>query len=149
MRALMLARLYEDKFALPPRNTYSPANHRTQFTLQNSTNSSRTTTRSSLPPLLPTPLQRPALTTTKNSIRGLTPNKIQCKREKGLCYWCDERFSVSHRCSNHLFMLFQLEAEVDIALVPNTDESTPDDAVLQKLDQEMIEHQFLAFTLEV
>lgn len=34
---------------------------------------------------------------------------MQMHREKGLCYYCDERFSPQHRCPNKHILLLQLD----------------------------------------
>lgn len=33
------------------------------------------------------------------------------RREKGLCYTCDERFSPNHRCPNKHYMILQVDEE--------------------------------------
>lgn len=32
------------------------------------------------------------------AIKKLTPNEARERREKGLCYHCDERYTPNHRC---------------------------------------------------
>lgn len=34
---------------------------------------------------------------------------MQIRRDKGLCYFCDEKFSYSHKCPNKQMMMLQLE----------------------------------------
>ena len=34
------------------------------------------------------------------TFRRLTDSKLQAKREKGLCFRCDEKYIVGHRCKN-------------------------------------------------
>ena len=34
---------------------------------------------------------------------------MQLRREKGLCYFCDEKFSFNHKCPNRQFLLLQSE----------------------------------------
>ena len=36
---------------------------------------------------------------------------MQLRREKGLCYFYDEKFSFSHKCPNRQFLFLQLEDE--------------------------------------
>lgn len=39
-------------------------------------------------------------------IRRISSTQIQERREKGLCYYCDEKFQLSHRCNKpRLFLL--------------------------------------------
>ena len=33
---------------------------------------------------------------------------------KGLCYWCDEKFSFSHKCPNKHLMMLQLTDDSDL-----------------------------------
>jgi len=33
----------------------------------------------------------------------------QLRLEKGLCFWCDDKFTPQHKCPNKQFMLYQLE----------------------------------------
>ncbi|RDY09463.1 hypothetical protein CR513_06176, partial [Mucuna pruriens] len=46
---------------------------------------------SNLPPLFPTP---------NHNIKKMTLVGMQLLREKGLCYTCDEKFSINHKCPN-------------------------------------------------
>lgn len=34
---------------------------------------------------------------------------MQIRREKGLCYFCDEKFTFNHQCPNRQFLFFQLD----------------------------------------
>lgn len=44
----------------------------------------------------------------------MTDAELQAKREKGLCYWCDGKYSFGHRCSNReLQVLIVREEEED------------------------------------
>ena len=53
------------------------------------------------------------------------------RREKNLCYFCDEKFSPCHRCPNRQVMLMQLEDEEEIQSDPlsivTKDETTDND----------------------
>ncbi|XP_072086978.1 uncharacterized protein [Arachis hypogaea] len=140
MRAVTLAKLYEDKFNPNPRHSSGPASHRPQFATHASGTALRLTTRSSLPPLLPTPPQRPPVTSNRDATRRLTPAEIQSKREKGLCYWCDERFSATHKCTNRQFMSLQLEMEDDTEPQVNMDEVLCDGKVVPQLEQQVLGH---------
>ncbi|KAK9189840.1 hypothetical protein WN943_018439 [Citrus x changshan-huyou] len=63
---------------------------------------------STLPPLLPTP---------SLPIKRLSPQKLREKREKGLCYNCDQKWSNSHRCRSK-FLLLLGTADVDEEMSP-------------------------------
>ncbi|MCI27986.1 hypothetical protein A2U01_0049186, partial [Trifolium medium] len=47
---------------------------------------------------------------------------MQIRRDKGLCYFCDERFSHTHRCPNRRLMMLQLMEEEDETLEPDPPE---------------------------
>nr|KYP54675.1 hypothetical protein KK1_000870 [Cajanus cajan]KYP54677.1 hypothetical protein KK1_000872 [Cajanus cajan] len=34
---------------------------------------------------------------------------MQIRREKGLCYFCDDKFTFNHKCPNRKFMFLQLD----------------------------------------
>ena len=36
---------------------------------------------------------------------------MQLRREKGLCYFCDEKFLFNHKCPNRQFLLLQDETD--------------------------------------
>ena len=46
---------------------------------------------------------------------------MQLRREKGLCYFCDEKFSFNHKCPNRQFLLLQSEND-DAELEPHDSE---------------------------
>lgn len=99
LRAVSLARLFDEKnlvgvshsvnrsFSQPPRpisvvlptSPWKPSVLRTSSNLQ---------TKSQLPPLLHTPSSKPL-----PSIKKMTSAEMQLRREKGLCYTCDDKFS--------------------------------------------------------
>ena len=129
MEAFALARAYEARAEeakqghrfLPKWNTMSPtptttfAPHKFQpntyplastqlhhctsmtQTISHSHNTSPPPNPNTLPPLLSTP---------NLPIRRLTPAELHDKREKGLCYNCDKKYSANHRCrSKFLFLM--------------------------------------------
>jgi hypothetical protein len=49
---------------------------------------------------------------------------MQLRKDKGQCYWCDEKFSFSHRCPNKHLMLLQYDPTTEIAF---DDEPEPPD----------------------
>nr|KYP46388.1 hypothetical protein KK1_032037 [Cajanus cajan] len=95
IRSVLLAKLYEEKY-IPNHKPY-----------QTSLPLSQTLRTTSSPPLLPTPNQSSLV----NTIKKISLAEMQLRREKGLCYTCDEKFSSSHRCPNKQYLLLQLEQD--------------------------------------
>ncbi|KOM58233.1 hypothetical protein LR48_Vigan11g126700 [Vigna angularis] len=115
VKAVALAKLFEEKYNppnaaknpvyLPRSSTIVP--NRTSYNTKTDTSSSLP--KSTLPPLLPNPNIKPLSQTNKHhQIRKLSPAEMQLRREKCLCYFCDEKFSFSHKCPNRQMMLLQL-----------------------------------------
>ena len=46
-----------------------------------------------------------------SNVKKISPTEMQLRREKGLCYFCDEKFYFSHKCPNRQFLFLQLEEE--------------------------------------
>ncbi|MCI12230.1 hypothetical protein A2U01_0033333, partial [Trifolium medium] len=124
-KAFALAKLFEEKYTaqIKPRsgpntykNTYTQNNY--QQKIAPNTNkpdpiNQQNPQKAQLPPLLPTPNQKPL------SIKNISPAEMQIRRDKGLCYFCDERFSHTHRCPNRRLMMLQLTEEDDETLEPD------------------------------
>ncbi|KAJ0112528.1 hypothetical protein Patl1_02427 [Pistacia atlantica] len=53
-------------------------------------------------------------TTDKFPIRRLSPVEIELHREKGLCYNCDEKFFIGHRCKGKSTLLYLEGLDDDI-----------------------------------
>ena len=55
----------------------------------------------------PSPTNSPNLTTPKTppSIKRLSPVELQARREKGLCYHCDDRYQPGHRYKRQFYLL--------------------------------------------
>ncbi|MCH87636.1 hypothetical protein A2U01_0008513 [Trifolium medium] len=116
-KAVALAKLFEEKYAAIPKNKPSSLsarnyNQNSSFTTKNQSNTQKNdnNTKPNLPPLLPTPSVKPFNNRNQN-IKKISPAEIQLRREKNLCYFCDEKFSPAHKCPNRQFMLLQLETE--------------------------------------
>jgi len=94
VQAVAYARLQEEKLL----NARRSSSHR----FPASTVASRSPSSTSTPPLLPTPQK-----TLSPSIpfKRLSPEELARRREKGLCFHCDEKFSCGHKCSSSLFLL--------------------------------------------
>ena len=100
MRAVSLAKLYEDKYSTSFKPVIAP-NISRPYHQPHFAHTPRPPTKPTLPPLLPTPPTKPT------PVRRITPAEMQLRREKGLCYWCDEKFSFNHKCPNRHLMLLQ------------------------------------------
>ena len=72
---------------------------------------------STLPPLLPPPPPRPPPQTWKR----LSPEEIASRRERGLCFNCEEKFHRGHRCSSRFFLLISDEDDPPLSHIPNFD----------------------------
>ena len=126
MEAFALARAYEAKFeeskissrpwtkwnsvTLQPQQTTLALPHHIQnkFPSTYPYASFATTKPSSQPPLLPTPKPippSPLLPTPALPIRRLSPVELKEKRDKGLCYNCDQKYSANHHCRSKFLLL--------------------------------------------
>jgi len=47
---------------------------------------------------------------------------MQIRREKGLCYTCDEKFTSSHRCPNKQYLLLQMDEDETLEHQPAPEE---------------------------
>lgn len=139
VKAVSIAKLFEEKLAaknivpVPQKSSYHQ--NRTHF---NPTRNDQTqaTEKAPNPPLLPTPPTRPMSQLQKNpAIKRISPAEMQLRREKGLCYFCDDKFSFSHKCPNKQLMLLELHDDPDTLI------STSSAAINLTADnEEMIEH---------
>ncbi|KAJ1405708.1 Retrotransposon gag domain [Sesbania bispinosa] len=113
IRVVSLAKLYEEKYA--PKVSSRPNNYVHKYTPLSATNTHsnyvsanavKHTTKSSLPPLLPTP-NTPSL---KNgAVKKISPAEMQLRHENCLCYFCDDKFTFNHRCPNRQMLMLQLD----------------------------------------
>lgn len=112
VKVVSLAKVYEEKYtqtqtqnnSKPPKspNTNPQQPNRTLF----SPNKNETNHKIGNPPLLQTPPTRPMHPNQKNpNIKQISAAEIQLRRDKGLCYWCDEKFSTAHKCPNKQIMM--------------------------------------------
>ncbi|PNX96484.1 Ty3/gypsy retrotransposon protein [Trifolium pratense] len=53
---------------------------------------------------------------TNPNVKRISPAERQLRRDKGLCYWCDDKFSFTHKCPNRQLMLLQYEDSDDQVL---------------------------------
>ncbi|XP_057444361.1 uncharacterized protein LOC130736560 [Lotus japonicus] len=102
------------------------------------------------PPTLTTPTAQPAQTPTNQpkpssqySLKRLTPTQMQERRALGLCYNCDEKYVLGHRCQTKPFLLLLIDEEVDNA-IPDTQ---PDTHLLEEVEVQVQEEEPLHFQL--
>lgn len=104
IRVVSLAKLYEEKYQPVNSNQthnyshrYSPISAHTVNFNSAPSNAAKNTTKTSLPSLLPTPNTPPLR---NNFVKKISPTEMQLRREKGLCYFCDDKFTFNHKCPN-------------------------------------------------
>ncbi|XP_028775639.1 uncharacterized protein LOC114732519 [Neltuma alba] len=108
LRATELAKLFDTSvgpFDGPPKPNTTGSSRSSAFSKPFSGfSSSASSTKSSQAALLPTPAMKPV-----TQIKKMTAVEMAIRREKGLCYTCDEKFSPAHRCANKQFMVMFCE----------------------------------------
>lgn len=109
-QAMALAKLQEDKLC-DRRRSYRTTHH---SPVQN--HSHHTTTQTH-PPQTSFINHPPKLL-----VRRLSPEEIALKHNKGLCYYCDEKWSLGHRCHPRIHLLITKE-EVELPTSPGPPES--------------------------
>lgn len=145
IQAVSIACLFEDKFN-PTKPSTSPIISNSKSLSTNTVTPNRSlssqgsntysTSRNSLPPLLPTPTTKPTAFNPKSpNIKSISPAEMQLRREKGLCYYCDEKFSFKHRCPNKHLLLLQLEDAH-----PEEPDSEPPDITLNEPENAEPQH---------
>lgn len=97
--AIGVARLIEERNQLQRRVT--PSSRPSSITVP-----SKATTNPVAWLLGPPPTMRPSVPLNSTPLRRITNQEAKERREKGLCYYCDEKFIPGHRCkSPQLFMI--------------------------------------------
>ncbi|KAJ0623068.1 putative retrotransposon gag domain, aspartic peptidase domain superfamily [Helianthus annuus] len=110
VEAIGIARLVEEKFNLQGS--------------QNSNPSPKPTSSQGL--LGPGPTQQLALPA-PNPVRRLTSAEARDRREKGLCYYCDEQYTPGHKCGKpQLFMISDVRDVGDVVHVEDPPKMTED-----------------------
>ncbi|XP_062118810.1 uncharacterized protein LOC133832489 [Humulus lupulus] len=73
--------------------------------------------------------------TPKFPIKRLTPAELKDRREKGLCFTCDEKFYFNHKCKNRMMVLCCMEDDSDSAEFPleNSDSEAGEEVSLHTL----------------
>lgn len=108
MEAFAIVRAYEArKSPFTPHFPTSPSPHK-QTPPGPSNTAFPAPTHKANPPALP-----PLLSTLNLPICRLSPAELRKKREKGLCYNCDKKYSANHRCRNKYLVLLGTDDEVN------------------------------------
>ncbi|GAU37387.1 hypothetical protein TSUD_22610 [Trifolium subterraneum] len=123
VKVVSLAKVYEEKYAsnqkLQKNNTTNYSTNKPLY------NKSENTTRNAAP-ILNTSPTRPMSQFQKNpNIKRISPAEIQIRRDKGLCYWCDEKFSFTHKCPNRQLMLLQYDDKDEDPVLETLTQTTP------------------------
>ncbi|KAL3356867.1 hypothetical protein AABB24_017502 [Solanum stoloniferum] len=108
--AIRLANMYEQKLNYA-KSPVRPAFARIQPLLPNLTTSS---------PLIQSKPTAPSSAFPEIPFKRLTSSEIQARQDKGLCYNCDEKYSIGHKCKTlPQFLLLEESSESSIEL-PNS-----------------------------
>ncbi|XP_074352895.1 uncharacterized protein LOC141692051 [Apium graveolens] len=143
--AMGLARLVEEKMGLHRR--VPPFTRVPSFQPPSSTPPSSTPTTAGL--LGPAPSQRLALPA-PNPVRRLSGAEAKERREKGLCYYCDERYMPGHKCSKpQFFMISDVEAVEDSTNQGEAVTDVPSDQDHAEISFHAISGSFLPQTLRL
>ena len=86
-----------------------------------------------LPPLLPKPTTKPL-----PPIKHMSPTEMQIRREKGLCFTCDEKYSWKHVCPNKHLMLFLFD--LDGSELPSSKDSMAPPSLVAESDSTALLH---------
>ncbi|KAK0608629.1 hypothetical protein LWI29_033588 [Acer saccharum] len=121
--AIGVARLIEERNQLQKKSStpyrQTPSNQ-TPYRLPVSTQAQKATPNSSVGLLGTPPVQKPN-PNTNIPFRRITSQEARERKERGLCFYCDERFTPGHRCQHpQLFMIEDLSPTDE----PNSSEST-------------------------
>jgi hypothetical protein len=107
VKAMSLAKVYEEKYSSNNKNQKNSSN--SHSTNKPNYNKPDYTTRNAAP-ILNTHPTRPMSQYQKNpNIKRISPAEMQLRRDKGMCYWCDEKFSFTHKCPNRQLMLLHYD----------------------------------------
>ncbi|XP_019417272.1 PREDICTED: uncharacterized protein LOC109328313 [Lupinus angustifolius] len=119
VKAVALAKLYEEKYQPATNHSKTKTNYIsfTPHTHKQPTPYFSTKPTNTLPPLLPTPHIKPHTFQNTNHktplVKKMTTAEMQVRREKGLCFTCDEKLSFNHKCPNKQYYLLQYDEDDD------------------------------------
>jgi len=126
--------LFEEKYVKKPYHYFTP-NHSKPQPL--TTTTTQTTGLNTLPPLLPTPSIKPFSQPFKaNNVKRITNAEMQIRREKGLCFTCDEKFTPTHKCPNKYMFLLQTNDQEGA----DPDPDPPDSATVNESELNSYHH---------
>lgn len=129
-QATTLAKLQEEKIDDRKRGYKGKTPFHSSPTNPTSTTTTSTTTTAQ-------PLSLPSSTppNPKVHFRNLSPDEMAARREKGLCYNCDEKWHASHKCKGRFFFIIADDDDDDAMSIPPPIESPPpepsDDSAVQ------------------
>ncbi|KAK2367199.1 hypothetical protein QL285_080510 [Trifolium repens] len=133
IKVVSLAKLYEEKYDATPKPQKASTNQFKPF--------NKPETTKNLTPILNTPPTRPMSQFQKNpNIKRISPAEMQLRRDKGLCYWCDDKFSFTHKCPNRQLMMLNYDDPVEDQLIdtmPEPDITTINDLTLNQPDHHL------------
>ncbi|XP_050877871.1 uncharacterized protein LOC127081688 [Lathyrus oleraceus] len=111
VKAVSLAKVYEEKYT----QTHKPQRANPSTYIKPPFNSSKLEiNQRNTAPILNTPPTRPMSQFQKNpNIKRISPAEMQLRRDKGLFYWCDDKFSFTHKCPNRQLMLLHYDDTED------------------------------------
>ena len=150
LRAVSLAKLYEDRYTSNFKSIFAPTTTRSYNHSPNTATPTKYTQKASLPPLFPTPNVKQLPPLNRPGIKRMNAAEMQLTRDKGLCYWCDDKFSFNHKCPNRKLMFLQLDEDYgspDSAKDPNTN-STENNEEEQHGLQHSVEHHLPLNTMK-
>ena len=104
-RAYALARLFEDKYSPSPVSKPLTINSTKPYHFPGPNSTPKHTPQ---PPILPNP-KPPNPSPKSHPVKNISRAEMQIHREKGLCYYCDDKFSINHKCPNRHYFLLQME----------------------------------------
>nr|KYP59153.1 Retrovirus-related Pol polyprotein from transposon 17.6 [Cajanus cajan] len=126
IRAVALAKLYEERYSptiksdSTPVRRYSPVYSASFNTSQQQ---SKPVVKAYLPPLLPKPSIPPLA---NSQVKKISPAEMQLRREKGLFFFFDDKFTFNHKCPNRQYLFLNLEEDsVDSNIDPPPDIDQP------------------------
>jgi len=136
LRAVSLAKLFEENGPISKRfrNSYSHKYSQISSTPVSIKAQLKTQIKSSIPPLLPTPPGPPIRSL---NVKRITPAEMQLRREKGLCYCCDEKFSFNHKCHNRQSLLLQMEDDNEDPISTIIPQGTQEDEIVESEDHHL------------
>lgn len=137
LKAVSLAKLFEERYRTTSKTkqythtnkpyTNTNTSYQKPFNTTPKTDNNQSPNKHTLPPLLPTPGSKQTNTNPRNiAIKNMSAAEIQLRRDKGLCYFCDEKFSYSRKFPKKQILMLQLDDEQeDSTSVTETETEKP------------------------